>query len=421
MRSDRIIVSAHVPNFLPLAAEVRLLRVLYSHRVQSRDGQSVHIEGLVNALRHIGVEVFIAGPSVYERAKFGGEGAPIAAVRRILPGALIELAEIYYNIPAYLRLRRAYKTFSPDVIYERYNLYFLAGTLLAWWNRIPFYLEVNSPLAEERARYGTLRLRRLAKALEGWVWRSADIVFVVTEVLKGIVVAAGVDSERIIVVPNGIDPGAFPATPYQARPGAPITIGFIGFVRDWHGLDAVIAGLVQPHDPPIRLIVAGDGPARPALERQAQQLGVEGRVQFIGVQPRRSIPDLIQSFDIALQPRAVSYASPLKLFEYMAAGRAIVAPDQPNIREILNHDETAMLFDPEEPAALWGAIRRLAADAQSRERLGFAARQALDARNYTWEANAVRITEAIASDSSRSRAATGDGPALGRPVGRGVR
>ncbi|MBV8120208.1 MAG: glycosyltransferase family 4 protein [Alphaproteobacteria bacterium] len=397
------------------------MRVLYSHRVQSRDGQSVHIEGLVNALRHVGVEVFMAGPSVYERAKFGGEGAPVAAIRRILPGAVIELAEIYYNILAYLRLRRAYKTFNPDVIYERYNLYFLAGTLLAWWNRIPFYLEVNSSLAEERARYGSLKLRRLAKVLEGLVWRSADRVFVVTEVLKGIVAAAGVDSERIIVVPNGVDRESFPATPYQARPGAPITIGFIGFVRDWHGLDGVIAGLAQPLDPPIRLIVAGDGPARPALERQAQQLGVEGRVQFIGVQPRRSIPDLIHSFDIALQPRAVGYASPLKLFEYMAAGRAIVAPDQPNIREILTHDETAMLFDPEEPAALWGAIRRLAADAQSRERLGFAARRALDARDYTWEANAVRITEAIAADSPRSMAATGAVPALDRPAGRGAR
>jgi glycosyltransferase involved in cell wall biosynthesis len=390
------------------------LRILYSHRVQSRDGQSVHIEELVNALRHLGVEVLVVGPSVYQRAEFGGDSALVAAVRRILPGALSELAEIFYNVLAYLRLRRAYKIFKPDVIYERYNLYFLAGTLLAWWNRIPFYLEVNAPLAEERARFGVLRLGRLARALEGLVWRSAARVFVVTEVLKGIIAATGVDSERIAVIPNGVDLRAFPATPYQTRPGAPISIGFIGFVRDWHGLDAVIAGLAQPHDPPIGLIIAGDGPARPALQSQAERSGVEEFVQFIGIQPRERIPDLIRSFDIALQPRAVAYASPLKLFEYMAAGRAIVAPDQPNIREILNHGETAMLFDPEEPAALWGAIRRLAADAQLRERLGCAARRALDACDYTWHANAARITQAVASDRSPSRVATGAAPAHDR-------
>jgi glycosyltransferase involved in cell wall biosynthesis len=260
----------------------------------------------------------------------------------------------------------------------------------------------------------------LARALEGLVWRRANRVFVVTEVLKGIVAAAGVDSERIAVVPNGVDLSAFSATPYQARPGASITIGFIGFVRDWHGLDAVITGLAQPHDPPIRLIVAGDGPARRALERQAQDLGVGKLVQFIGIQPRERIPDLISSFDIALQPRAVAYASPLKLFEYMAAGRAIVAPDQPNIRELLAHGETAILFDPEEPAALWDAIRQLAADAALRERLGRAARRALEAREYTWHANAVRVAEAVASDLSQSRAATGAAPAPDRPARRGA-
>jgi glycosyltransferase involved in cell wall biosynthesis len=390
------------------------LRILYSHRVQSHDGQGVHIDELVNAMRCAGNELVVVGPSVYRKGELGGESALVAVIRRVLPAALIELAEIQYNLPAFLRLRRAYKAFAPDFVYERYNLYHLAGMLLKRWDRVPFYLEVNSPLAEERGRFGKLKLHHLAKALEALVWRSADRIFVVTEVLKGIVVASGVERERITVVPNGVDLDAFPAAPYRAKPG-PITIGFIGFVRDWHGLDAVIAGLAQPSDPPIRLIVAGDGPARPALERQAQALGVARLVQFIGVQQRQSVPDLIRGFDIALQPQAVAYASPLKLFEYMAGGRAIVAPAQPNIREILSDGETAILFDPEDPAALWRAIRRLAADPQLRERLGYAARLALEAGDYTWQANAARVTSAVASDLARPSVSASVEPALDPP------
>jgi glycosyltransferase involved in cell wall biosynthesis len=377
------------------------LRILYSHRVQSRDGQGVHIEELVDALRNAGCEVMVVGPSAYDSAEFGGESATLAAIRRLLPPAFVELAEIYYNIPAVLRLRRAAKSFRPDVVYERYSLYYLAGLLVKRQRRVPLYLEINSPLAAERARFGNLRLHRLAKALEALVWRSADRIFVVSEVLKGIVGAAGVADERIAVIPNGVDLATFPAQPYRAQPGGAITIGFIGFVRDWHGLDTVIAGLTQPRDPPIRLIVAGDGPARPGLERQAQAAGVERLVQFLGVQQRHRIPELIRSFDIALQPRAVAYASPLKLFEYMAGGRAIVAPDQPNIREILSDGETAILFDPQDPNALWRAIRRLADDPGLRERLGLAARLALDARDYTWRANAARIIAAATTDLAR--------------------
>jgi glycosyltransferase involved in cell wall biosynthesis len=374
------------------------VRILYSHRIQSRDGQSVHIEELVAALRRLGHEVLVVGPGLYERAEFGGDSRLIGALRRHLPGAPLEAAEISYNLPAFLRLRRAWRDFAPDFVYERYNLYHLAGTLLRRRYRTPFFLEVNAPLAEERERFGGLALGPVARWLEGLAWRSADRVFAVTRVLADRIAATGVPDERIIVTPNGIDPEPFFAQPYRARPGAPVVVGFVGFVRDWHGLDRVISGLAaEGADPPIHLVVAGDGPARPALEQQAAALGVALRVRFAGFQPREAIPDLIRSFDIALQPQAVPYASPLKLFEYMGCGRAIVAPDRPNIREILDDGASALLFDPDEPGALWRAIRRLARDPELRERLGRGAREALERRDFTWRGNALRILAAAAS------------------------
>jgi len=168
-------------------------------------------------------------------------------------------------------------------------------------------------------------------------------------------------------------------------------LGFVGFVRDWHGLDAVLDGMAAPGAAPVLFHIIGDGPARPALQAQAATLGIAERVRFAGLVPHEQVPDVVAGFDIALQPRSVDYASPLKIFDYMAAGRAIVAPDQPNIREILEHERTALLFDPDRPRAMWQAIARLLGDAALRARLGAAALAELQARDYTWRANAARI------------------------------
>src|SRR5204863_4456733 len=114
-----------------------------------------------------------------------------------------------------------------------------------------------------------------------------------------------------------------------------------------------------------------------------------------------AIPGIIRTFDIALQPSAVSYASPLKLFEYMACGRAIVAPDQPNIREILADGQNAILFDPTDKGALWQAIQRLAKCRSVRERLGRAALRDLESQDYTWHGNVLRVTAAFLADRSK--------------------
>jgi len=375
------------------------MRILYSHRIQSRDGQSVHVEELIGAFRQAGHEVRVVGPGFYDAGDFGGESRVVARLRALLPAALHEVAELAYNIPAYRRLRRACREFQPDLIYERYNLYYLAGAVLSRRRRLPLYLEVNAPIAEERARYSGLRLKRLARALERWAWRSATRVLTVTDVLGRMVSAEGVEPGRVVVIPNGIDPRRFASPP--ARPGddRPLVLGFVGFVRSWHGLDAVITAMAADDTSTgLRLVVVGDGPARPDLESLTDALGIGDRVSFTGLAARDAVPELVAGFDIALQPKVVAYASPLKVFEYMAAGRAIVAPDQPNIREILTDGETALLFDPTESGSVWQAIQRLAADPDLRRRLGAAARSEIARRDYTWERNAERVVAMARSD-----------------------
>jgi glycosyltransferase involved in cell wall biosynthesis len=383
----------------------RALRILYSHRIQSRDGQGVHLQALVDALRGEGHEVRVVGPASFDRAELGGESRFFSGLRRALPPFAAELAELAYSLPAYLRLARAAREFRPDVVYERYNLFFLSGAVLVRRLGLPFLVEVNAPLAEERTRFGNLRLRRLARWSEAFVWRRADRVLPVTEVLAGHVAAAGVPQGRIEVIPNGIHLEEFPApAPAPAEPRETLTLGFIGFVRDWHGLDQVVRAIAAwQGQPGLALLMVGDGPARPELEKLAAELGIADRVTFTGLAPRGQVPGLIAGFDIALQPAAVPYASPLKVFEYMAAGRAIVAPDQPNLREVLAHERTALLFDPARPGAMWDAVLRLATDPAMRERLGAAARAEVLRRDLTWDGNARRVA-ALARAELRGRA-----------------
>ena len=366
----------------------RPLRILYSHRIQSKDGQSVHIEELIAALRAQGHEVLVIGPGFYEASGFGGESSTVARLRRLLPGAIGEVAELAYNIPAYRRLAAACRSFKPDLIYERCNLLYLAGTWLARRTGLPLFLEVNSPLAEERARHGNLRLQSIARRLERSVWRAATRVLPVTGVLAESLVAAGVQPERVHVVPNGIVLDRFPQRP--PPDGPTLVLGFVGFVREWHGMDRLIRSMAA--DPaPLALTLVGDGPARPGLEALARELNLAARVRFTGIVAHDQVPAEVAGFDIALLPTVVPYASPLKIFDYMAASRPIVAPDQPNIREILTDGVNALLFDPAQPGDMWAAVSRLANDPTLRHRLGQAARAELEARDYTWSGNASRI------------------------------
>lgn len=373
------------------------LRILYHHRIGSKDGQAVHIESLIAAFKRAGHKLCIVSPPGFGKVDFGSESRSLAQLKRLLPRAAYELLEICYNLPVLWRLERARRRFQPDLIYERYNLFMMAGVLFARLHRTPIFLEVNAPLARERAAFGGLAFARMAAWLERCTWRTADLVLPVSQVLAEIVRQAGVPPERIVVIPNGIDEECFQSPDgtdakrdlgLQGR----IVLGFVGFVRDWHGLDGVLDLLADPRCPPdLHLLVIGDGPALPGLKARAQHLGLLQRVTFTGLVDRDGLARHIAAFDIALQPKAVNYASPLKIFEYMAAGKAIVAPDQANIREILVDSQSARLFTTGDDAAFREAVLGLARDAPLRECLGASARGTLLERGYTWADNAGRI------------------------------
>jgi len=374
------------------------MKILYHHRTTASDGSAVHIDGLTSALRALGVEVVIIEPPMARRGTAAVSSSGSMSLRQQLPRWLHELLELLYNVPEWLRLRAAIARHRPDVIYERSNLYLLSGIITARASRIPIIEEVNSPLFIERSGHGGISLVSLARWSERWAWKHADAVVTVTRVLADIVAGVRGDNGSIEVMPNGVDRKLFASDLIERDAKRKLylegktVLGFTGFVRDWNGLEQVIDML--PHlRPEVVLLIVGDGPARSALERRARTAGVANRAIFTGVVARDAIAPLISAFDIALQPAANPYASPLKLFEYLALGRVILAPDQPNVREVLTHDVNAWLFDASEPASMQRAIERLLNDVDSRQRLALAALNTIEERELTWERNAERVLE----------------------------
>lgn len=380
------------------------MKILYHHRTASKDGQAVHIEEMIAALRKLGHEVRVVAPAVGDEGRMGGEVGWVQRLRSHLPNSIYELMELAYTWVAYRRLLATADEFKPDVIYERYNLYLLAGLMLKKKLGIPLLLEVNAPLVQERSAYsGGLSLKRLGRWAEGKAWRGADYVLPVTRVLGEHVRAYGVPDERIVVIPNGINEAHFAAAPTSEQAKAErgltgsIVLGFTGFVREWHGMDRVIRWMASPAAPVCaHLLVVGDGPVRPSLEKLASDLGIAGRVTFTGVIHRDQVPAWVASFDIALQPAVVPYASPLKLMEYLALGKAVVAPSTPNLCEVLTDGDNALLFREDEADALERALERLCSDEALRTRLSAGAASSIARQGLTWEGNARRV-EALAT------------------------
>ncbi len=381
------------------------MKILYHHRTQAADGQYVHISELTHALESLGHEIVMVGPGGNEKRKMdaGTDSGP--SLRDRLPAWLYELLEFGYSGLAFLKLWKAYRAHKPDVLYERYNIFCLSGVWLKRLTGLRMALEVNAPLFEERSTHGNLSLKGLARWTEATAWRAADVCLPVTDVLADYVRAVGVPENRISVIPNGAgEPfldGSADGDSVRARHGLDgrLVLGFTGFVRAWHGIDKVIDLLAGDRLPPeAHLLMVGDGPARADLEAQARRLGVSERVTFTGVVQRDAVPHYVAAFDIALQPHVVAYASPLKLIEYLALGRAIVGPATPNIQEILTDGETGLLFEPGNTDAFAEAIVHLANDPALRKRLGDAALALLQSRDLTWRHNAetvVRLFQAM--------------------------
>ena len=322
-------------------------------------------------------------------------------VESSLPG---ELRRILYNQELTDELKRRFESNPPDFIYERASLYGTAGVQLAGALSVPLLLELNAPLTVEQTEYRGTAFGELAVAAERLTLSRADAVLVISSALRDHVLSLGVERSHVQMIPNGVDPLLFQPTPRDLSVrsrlglGEGLVLGFVGGLRPWHGVEILpeLLGRLAKRHPRLRLVIAGDGPLRAALEDAFRKKRLSGKVVFTGALPHEEVAAVIRQFDVAVAPYPrldhAFYFSPLKLFEYMACGVAVVAADLGQISEVVRHGRTGLLYPPGNLAVLTASCHRLLSDSKLRLMLGRSASKLIHT-HYTWERNASRVIE----------------------------
>jgi glycosyltransferase involved in cell wall biosynthesis len=359
---------------------------------------------MVEACRALGHEVRVAAVIGAQTNITTARIRLLGCLSRRTPRAAYEVMELGYSLAGYRMLRQHIKSWQPDVLYERYMLFNHAGWAAARRTDLPLVLEVNAPLAYERAVYERLRLQRIARRCERCVCSRADLVIAVSTPLKDYLVEQGVPEPHIVVLPNGVDPERFrPDVPargaVRARlqiPAAAVVVGFVGILRPWHGVELLLEALakIAGERPDVHLLIVGDGPSRASLEHLVRAQGLEHSVTFSGRVPHDDMPRYIAACDIGVSPRATFYASPMKIPEYMATGIAVIAPRLPNLQDLIRDGVNGVLFQPESVDDLSTTLWALINNPHRRFQLGQMARATV-LSGRTWQHNATRILDLV--------------------------
>jgi glycosyltransferase involved in cell wall biosynthesis len=288
------------------------------------------------------------------------------------------------------------------------------GLRLAKFYKVPFVLEYNgSELWVTRYWGRRLKYEPLAERIEGLNLLAANVVVVVSRALEQQLIAKGVEKEKILVNPNGVDSNRYSpridGEGIRRRYGldGKIVLGFIGTFGQWHGAEVLAEayGLLLKTHPQyarhIRLLMIGDGVMMAEVKRRLAKSGAEAATILTGLIPQEQGPEHLAACDILVSPHVPNsdgtpfFGSPTKLFEYMAMGKGIVASDLDQIGEVLSHDMTALLVKPADAKSLCEGMLLLIEDKARRERLGEHARIDVVSR-FTWEAHTRRIIEKLA-------------------------
>lgn len=351
-----------------------------------------HVLGVMGAFKQLGWEVtpFIVGDR--SPRKFTAEGSQRALSGGVLRTLAADLVRITLGV---LNARRAWRELGGEVdwVYERLAVLQSLGWIFKR-RGVPWILETNGPLFyEAKTERNAIVLGRVARWLEVRAYRECDVLVCISDAVKEIALReAEIPPEKVVVMPNGVDTTFFDpdrCEPVRLFPN--FTVGFVGTFFPWQALDLLLEVLKELRDEglDISVVLVGDGVMREAWESRAKQLGVSANVAFTGMVPWEEVPQTISGFDVAYSGhvqmgKGGMYHSPLKIYEYLAMGKPIVASAFADARMAIRDGETGFLFQ----GADKGDLKRALADAyQSRGELpemGHEARRdAVDLHSWT--------------------------------------
>lgn len=364
-----------------------------SIRLDEGDGATLHVFHIIDSLLALAHDVKLLAATVPPVPLIDRQVHWVRALHPWSDGSfpLVEAANT-------ARVARQF-TWDADVIHERFSAFNRAGAQVTRERSIPLVLEVNAPLLEERQsqwKLGPKAVETMRQSTHA-SFDAASRILVPCRQLADILASRwSVARSKLAVVPNAVDVARF------ANPLQPDELGsvrrafglgegplglFVGSLKPWHGVDL----LVDAHStvfracPDYRLVIAGDGPVRGALSAHVAALGLAARVVFTGSVPHERVHELVAVADVCFLPYPPMedfYFSPLKMYEYMAGGKAIVASDQGQVADVLANRESALLVEPGNVRQLADATIHLIENPDLRRRLGTAARPIATSRSW---------------------------------------
>jgi PEP-CTERM/exosortase A-associated glycosyltransferase len=305
------------------------------------------------------------------------------------------------------RIDAVVEAFRPDILHAHSPvLDALAALRVAKRHKLPLLYEIrafweDAAVGNGTGREGSLRYRAI-KALETLAVRRADAVAVICEGLRGDLVSRGINPEKIMVSPNGVDLGMFgkpikpdPALIRRLGLGGADVVGFIGSYYDYEGLDDLIAAMpaLVAARPKAHLLLVGGGPMESALHVQAAASPVADRIHFIGRVPHQEVERYYSLIDVLAYPRKkmrlTDLVTPLKPLEAMAQGKLVAASNVGGHRELIEDGVTGTLFAPDDPSAIARALVELFENRSQWKQRRATARKFVE-RERNWSSNISR-------------------------------
>ena len=366
--------------------------------ILGRKGCSTHVRETSRALQQAGHEVTIITPNRGEDTS-GNSDINIIEIppyRKKWMGS--DLRHSLFNRKMIQAADKLFQKDMPDVIYERYSLYSTAGSKLAKKYNLPRILEVNSFLVHEQK--DRLHFPAFAAKVENKILLGAPFVIVVSKPLKDSFLELGVPAENITIMPMAVDVKTFtpdvPPADIKGELGLPqenTIVGYVGTLTGWHGIDLIfeVARQLKEKKEPISLVViGGDAPKVENNRKLATEKQLDDIISFMGSVSYQKVPSYISALDITLISGSHTWASPTKLFEYQAMGKAAIAPRLIPVQEALIHGGEGLLFEPGNVDEIVKNILVLHRDPELRKVMGEKARIRV-ARTHAWENNTSQI------------------------------
>jgi len=368
-------------------------------------GAASHINGFVNAALKQGARInFLSNDEI---AGLEEEKTRLKIIWPEPIGSTRPVFDLHNNLLFTRGAVREIADNPPDFIYQRYARFSWAGVEASLHTGRPLFLEYNGSEVWVGKHWDSVGMLGLLERCERLNLGAAARIFVVSEVERRNLLRAGVEADKIVVNPNGVDVEKFRpgigGTKERAELGIAddeTLVGFVGTFGPWHGVLALAEAItLLPASARIRFLLVGGGVLKSEVERLLREAGALERVIFAGVIAHERVPALLDACDVLASPHvpladgSEFFGSPTKLFEYMAMGKGIVASRLGQIGDVLEDEKTALLVEPGNARELCEALQRLAHSRDLREHLGAAARSAAIAR-HTWEHNAARVLDA---------------------------